>query len=663
MRFLSLNVCGLKSKLLCPDFVAFIETYDIIGIQESKLDDVDRINFEGYSVFTNNRKALSRYRSGGIALLVKNEWLPFISVNNIDSKLTLWFTISKQIMTNNEDLHCAIVYIPPYHSKYAHNDPYLELQNEMDKYLTRCQNIMLFGDFNSRISSMDDYIICDSFIADIHGNENLLTENQTILSYFDQFNLPLQRKTSDHATNFYGKQMAEFCKYNNIFILNGRMDKDREIPKLTCKDSSTVDYFLSTVQNFSLIQDFEILNFNALFSDAHCPITLSIEVYSYNTDTSQMHKPILQPKVKLWDERKSNQFVENIRQTDVDEILQSLNEISPDKVNNEIVNDVVQKIEMLFMSNAKETFGVKKPKTPETDKLNKPWFNAECKNSRNIYHNTRKLYNRYKNEYYKNKLKIVSKEYKNVISKSVKNFKKSKIETLRNLKHSNTKQFWKIINSVDKKDSHSPPVNDLYEYFKDLNSNKNDQVPDQPDIQPGNEFENMQELNQELNKPFSPTEISAAIKKLKNNKSPGIDNILNEHIKSTCHLFLPVYTQLFNTIFDSGRVPESWVIGDILPIFKNKGSINSPENYRPITLLSCLGKLFTSILNDRLYNFAEKYEILCPNQAGFRKGLSTIDNLFVLQSLIEISKSYKNKLFCAFIDFKQAFDNVWRGGL
>ena len=69
------------------------------------------------------------------------------------------------------------------------------------------------------------------------------------------------------------------------------------------------------------------------------------------------------------------------------------------------------------------------------------------------------------------------------------------------------------------------------------------------------------------------------------------------------------------------------------------------------------------IINNRLYTFAEKYEIICPNQARFRKGLSTIDNLFVLQALIEISKTYKNKLFCAFIDFKQAFDNVWRGGL
>ena len=61
------------------------------------------------------------------------------------------------MMTNNEDLHCGIVYIPPYHSKYAHTDPYLELQNKVDKYMISSHDIILFGDFDSRTSSVDDF--------------------------------------------------------------------------------------------------------------------------------------------------------------------------------------------------------------------------------------------------------------------------------------------------------------------------------------------------------------------------------------------------------------------------------------------------------------------------------------------------------------------------
>ena len=125
IQFLSINVCGLKSKLLCPDFISFIGKYDIIGVQESKLDDVDKIQVPGYQVFSNNRKALSRYRSGGITLLVKLQWLPYITVHKFDIKLILWFTVSHRIMMNHQDLQCGIVYIPSYHSKYAHNDPYV----------------------------------------------------------------------------------------------------------------------------------------------------------------------------------------------------------------------------------------------------------------------------------------------------------------------------------------------------------------------------------------------------------------------------------------------------------------------------------------------------------------------------------------------------------
>jgi len=68
------------------------------------------------------------------------------------------------------------------------------------------------------------------------------------------------------------------------------------------------------------------------------------------------------------------------------------------------------------------------------------------------------------------------------------------------------------------------------------------------------------------------------IKKLKNDKASGEDVIINEYIKSTAHQFINIYEKLFNLIFDCGIIPESWVIGKIKPIYKNKG------DYRPITI-------------------------------------------------------------------------------
>ena len=76
-------------------------------------------------------------------------------------------------------------------------------------------------------------------------------------------------------------------------------------------------------------------------------------------------------------------------------------------------------------------------------------------------------------------------------------------------------------------------------------------------------------------------------------------------------------------------LPDSWLEGAIWPIYKNKGDSKSPENYRPTTILSCFGKLFTSIFNAGLNKFLGTHNMLEENQAGFRAGYSTMDHIFV----------------------------------
>ena len=96
---------------------------------------------------------------------------------------------------------------------------------------------------------------------------------------------------------------------------------------------------------------------------------------------------------------------------------------------------------------------------------------------------------------------------------------------------------------------------------------------------------------------------------------------------------------------------------------KNKDDPTNLENYRPITLLSCMGKVFTAILNRRLCINSEEYYILNKNQCGFSSGHSTCDNIFILHSLISLYLGCGKKLFCCFIDFSMAFHTVWRAGL
>ena len=134
-----------------------------------------------------------------------------------------------------------------------------------------------------------------------------------------------------------------------------------------------------------------------------------------------------------------------------------------------------------------------------------------------------------------------------------------------------------------------------------------------------------------LNSNFSADEIDIMVNKLKNNKACANDRILNEYICATYNKLRPLYILLFNRVLEEGIIPESWLNGLILPIYKNKGDSNDPDNYRGITLLSCLGKLFTSVLNNRLNKYADRINLINENQAGFRKNYSTIDHIFLLK--------------------------------
>lgn len=311
----------------------------------------------------------------------------------------------------------------------------------------------------------------------------------------------------------------------------------------------------------------------------------------------------------------------------------------------------------MFEQCAEESFGyVPLLRNARESRSKYPWFNRECRNKRNRYHYARRLYNRFKTEHNKNNLKSISKSYKRTMNLCFKRFKQARIDKLKKLKTSNVRAYWKILNAENKNSDCQASLHELYNYFRDINAQETTESGPLPTM-------SNEELNNEINQLISENEVTNAIKQLHNNKSSGEDNIKNEHIKFTADKMIPIYTKLFNIIFDTAIIPESWSVGVIKPIFKNKGDPTSPENYRPITILSCLGKLFTLILNNRLKSYLEKYDRLESGQAGFRKNHSTANNLFIIKCLIDIAISSKKKLYSCFIDFKQAFDTVWRNGL
>ena len=147
---------------------------------------------------------------------------------------------------------------------------------------------------------------------------------------------------------------------------------------------------------------------------------------------------------------------------------------------------------------------------------------------------------------------------------------------------------------------------------------------------------------------------------MKNNKTCGIDGLINDFFKSSQKNIINIYTKLFNLVFQTGIVPDAWTLGIIKPLYEQKGDKSQPENYRGITLISCFGKLFTSILNNRLTKYVENNNILGEDQAGFRQGYGVSDHIFVLKHIIDIYLFNRRKLYCAFIDYKAAYDKIDR---
>lgn len=159
----------------------------------------------------------------------------------------------------------------------------------------------------------------------------------------------------------------------------------------------------------------------------------------------------------------------------------------------------------------------------------------------------------------------------------------------------------------------------------------------------------------ELIHPVKTSEIERALRGMNRNKAPGPDAIVVEMV-------IHGGTRLWTSIADlctaciKGRtVPSSWNESNIILLHK-KGDIKDINNYRPISLMSHIGKVFGRVLMNRIEGQLDENQ--STEQAGFRKGYSTTDHLHVIAQIIEKTNEYQIPLYMAFIDYEKAFDSV-----
>ncbi|MEW8546755.1 MAG: reverse transcriptase family protein, partial [Candidatus Thiodiazotropha sp.] len=280
-----------------------------------------------------------------------------------------------------------------------------------------------------------------------------------------------------------------------------------------------------------------------------------------------------------------------------------------------------------------------------------PWWDKQCQILKRDKMSSLHGFRYYNSVDHLREYKMNRNRFKNVTRSKKANYLKKQKEELINSR-SNPTKFWKLIKQTraSKKTYDKIKGSEWHEHFRRLlYDDSKDDISN---------FECTESENELFQCPISDAEVRKGIMKLKSGKSGGPDGIVSEMLRNTLLDICPVLVVLFNKIFDLGDFPEQWGGSIICPIHK-KGPVDDPNNFRGISLIDVLNKVFTSILNERIKLWADSNQMIDEAQAGFRKGYSAIDNLFCLQAMAQKYLSKKNgRFYCLFVDFSKAFDTI-----
>ena len=280
----------------------------------------------------------------------------------------------------------------------------------------------------------------------------------------------------------------------------------------------------------------------------------------------------------------------------------------------------------------------------------------------------------------------LNQKLKQKVRKAINGFKREQVREIENLEVDDCRRMWKELKTLSGWTSKEKISNSLFdekkeevcgervlevwkESFKALGIE--DEKDDRFDVDFGRQVtENLETIYEnsfdpsnfcdELDVECSAGEVVEAIQKLKSAKTAGSDEIVAEILKKGGKQVEAAVYLLCAKVWREEKLPQDWTRGIIFPIYKD-GDKRDTGNYRGITLLSIVGKVYAQVINGRLMTWCEKNKVLVEEQGGFRPNRGCPDQLFTLVELLR--NRGKKGTYCCFIDVKKAFDRVFRAGL
>lgn len=427
----------------------------------------------------------------------------------------------------------------------------------------------------------------------------------------------IKRNSKDKILNKEGERLLHLIEENGWNLLNGNTKGDEEgnLTFIDTKGESVIDYCIVNERARNKIKSFRVL---LSAETQHQPLQVELECRKIEEKETEYTSFV------SWTDESIQRYKYNLTE-----------KLSP--TNN--MYDLTEITKRCLPHRIKK----------KKDINIRVWWNKRCEKGRK---KMRRALRKWKqNEVTKEEYLKEKKRYKELCENRKDEYAKEEKEKIENLK--NEGDIWGYIKAERKEQrtvSRNVNMDAWYTHFvAQLEGSAEKSV---------NIFtsRHMQEPISEI----SIEEVRRQINLLKKHKAPGEDSIQNEAWIYGTDAQIESLTNVLNRIWMGEGFPENWKKGIIIPIHK-KGDRHLAKNYRGITLLDTAYKIYVMLLTEKLLFEVEDKNIVPDNQAGFRKGKSAIDNVYILNYVIqkEISKE-QGRLYALFADLKAAFDTVNR---
>ena len=447
------------------------------------------------------------------------------------------------------------------------------------------------------------------------------------------FNLDTQKQVSN-------KKIIDICQQFNLKQLI------TEPTHYTETSSSIIDLLFASDSNGILLSGVGVPFLDQTIR-YHCPIFSVLNFAKSDTPTYERH-------IYLYDKGDYVTFSRELAETNWDALKND--DIDAYAINiTERITDFANK----YIPN----------KTVKIRSSDPPWLTNSIKR---LMRKRKRLYDKYK----KSKSIIDFNNYKNIRNQVTCEIRKSKTAEITNLAEKlenpniGQKDWWNTLKRFIKPDQKStiPPLNvddavysdgvdkanKLNDFFTEQTvlDESNTSLPPLSDLPPF-KFDSIS---------VSSDEVTSVLTSLNVGKASGPDSINNRLLKELAQpLTLPL-KDLFNYSLAIGKVPSIWKQANVSPIYK-KDDPSVVSNYRPISLLSTVGKILERIVHKHIFNFFQEHHIITTLQSGFVPGDSTVNQLVDIYNTFCKALDEGKEVRAIFCDISKAFDRVWHKGL